>query len=140
MQRGPGVGSRIYRPAASRKLLPGPDSFAACVWRCSAPGTPPHCPITRRPAVASNDVPGVGQGRRGVPPVRGAAANSAPRYIRSFPWSSFCLVRHSGNPSLRVALCVDGDAEHSAVPDPKGTAFHLFFRFMNLYSCKLALG
>lgn len=36
------------------------------------------------------------------------------------------LVQHSGNPSLWVALCVDGDAEHSAVPDPKGTAFHLF--------------
>ena len=53
--------------------------------------TPLRCPITRRPAVASNGVPDVGQGRRGVPPVRGAAANSAPRYIRSFPWSSFCL-------------------------------------------------
>lgn len=38
----------------------------------------------------------------------------------------FCLVQHSGNPSLWVALCVDGDAEYSAVPDPKGAAFHLF--------------
>ena len=38
----------------------------------------------------------------------------------------FCLVRHSGNPSLRVALYVDGDAEQSAVPDPKSAAFHLF--------------
>ena len=38
----------------------------------------------------------------------------------------FCLVQHSGNPSLWVAFCVDGDTEYSAVPDPKGTAFHLF--------------
>ena len=45
----------------------------------------------------------------------------------------FCLVQHSGNPSLRVALCVDGDAEHSAVPDPKGTAFHLFPVYESLF-------
>lgn len=42
--------------------------------------------------------------------------------------------------SVWVALCVDEDAEYSAVPDLKGAAFHLFSRFMNLYSCKLALG
>lgn len=75
----------------------------------------------------------LGKGRQVFHPFEKPLPTPLPDTYNLFHNLLFCLVRHSNNPSLWVALCVDGDAEYSAVPDPKGTAFHLFPVYESLF-------
>ena len=133
MRRDPDVDSRIYRPAASRELLPGPGSFAACVWCCSAPG---NLLAVQSPVVlwwSQTAFQTLGKGGEVFHPFEEPLPTPLPDTYNLFHGLLFCWVQHSGNPSLWVALCVDGAAEHSAVPNPKDSAFHLFPVYESLF-------